>query len=200
MRQRIVRTKHLPQLPPPSPWMSGFLVVRPSVWKRAFATELAEHILCAKKKRQSPCRHSPVDGGTTVTELLGRRILIVEEEFLAALMLEDFLHALGCVVVGIALQAPQASKLIESNPGAVDAAILESSRKHEASHEIAAMLDARGIPFIVSTLHRNPWNTAGFETRVTLQKPYSKNDLEQALKVLNWAKPAVLLDERPFVV
>jgi hypothetical protein len=92
-----------------------------------------------------------------VTELLGRRILIVEEEFLSALMLEDFLHALACVAVGIAPQAPEAFKLIEKNPGAVDAAILEISRKHEAIHEIAAMLDACGIPFIVSTSHRNPW-------------------------------------------
>jgi response regulator RpfG family c-di-GMP phosphodiesterase len=118
--------------------------------------------------------------------LSGRRILIVEDEMLIALLMQDFLEALGCVVVGIALQAPQASKLIESNPGAVDAAILESSRKHEASHEIAAMLDARGIPFIVTTGYDDAEHLAGFGNRPMVRKPYQQSDVAHALGLLTW--------------
>jgi CheY-like chemotaxis protein len=123
-------------------------------------------------------------------DLAGRRILIVEDEMLIALMMQSFLEALGCVVVGIAVQAAEASHLIEANPGAVDAATLDIRLGDTTSHEVAAMLDGRGIPFILTTGYDDALHLAGFENRPRVEKPYLQCDVERALKVLMWGAAA----------
>ena len=125
-----------------------------------------------------------------MTDLLGRRILIVEDEILIALMLQDVLETLGCVVAGIAVQQAEALHLIEANPGALDAVTLDINLGDETSHEIAALLNACGIPFIVTTGYEDALNLIGFENRPRLQKPYHESDVEQVFRALNWGKQA----------
>jgi CheY-like chemotaxis protein len=86
-----------------------------------------------------------------VTELLGRRILIVEDEMLIALMLEDMLQELGCVVVGIAPRPDQAFRLIDTHRDVLDAATLDINLGYTTSHGVAAALDALGIPCLIAT-------------------------------------------------
>jgi CheY-like chemotaxis protein len=118
--------------------------------------------------------------------LSGRRILIVEDEMLIALLMQDFLEALGCVVIGVAVDAAEGAHLIEVNPGAVDGVTLDISLGETTSHEIAAMLDARGIPFIVTTGYDDAEHLAGFGNRPMVRKPYQQSDVAHALGLLTW--------------
>ena len=66
-------------------------------------------------------------GGTTGAqpggELRGRRVLIVEDEFLIALDIEDALAELGCEVLGPVPTVAEAMRLAE--PGRCDLAVLD---------------------------------------------------------------------------
>jgi AmiR/NasT family two-component response regulator len=54
---------------------------------------------------------------------IGRRVLVVEDEFLAALTTVDFLESIGCEVVGPAARLSPALELAQSE--ALDAAVLD---------------------------------------------------------------------------
>jgi DNA-binding response OmpR family regulator len=118
--------------------------------------------------------------------LSGRRILIVEDEMLIALLMQDFLETLGCVVIGVAVDEAEASHLIETNRAGVDAVTLDVRLGETTSHGIAAMLDACGIPFIVTTGYDDAEHLAGLEDRPMIVKPYQQNDVAQALRLLKW--------------
>lgn len=79
-----------------------------------------------------------------------KRILLVEDEPLIAMMVEDFLEVLGHALAGSADSVASALPLIEA--GGVDAAILDVNlRGGERSWPIADALQERGIPFVLAT-------------------------------------------------
>ncbi len=114
--------------------------------------------------------------------LMGRRILVVEDEALIALMLQDMLHELGCHVVGVVCRLADAVSIIEDS--AIDAVTLDINLGGESGHEIAAFLRGRGIPFVVSTGYTDPANLAGLEKHPMVHKPFATGDLERALRSL----------------
>ena len=79
-----------------------------------------------------------------------KRFLIVEDEFMIAILLEDYLEDLG---YGVACQADtvaDALKLIEADAD-IDGAILDMNIGGEMVDPIADALTARGIPFCFMT-------------------------------------------------
>ena len=113
--------------------------------------------------------------------MIPQRILIVEDEPLIAMMLEDFLDALGrthvatCEGVAAALAAIEAER--------PDAAILDINLSGgEKSWPVADALAAQGIPFVLST--------GGDEASPQhadcprLVKPYTMESVERALEAL----------------
>lgn len=83
------------------------------------------------------------------TGLEGRKILLVEDEFLIALELSDSLSALGALVSGphaTLAAAKAAAQAIE-----VDLAILDIDLRGEEVFPAALCLRERGIPFIFYT-------------------------------------------------
>ena len=121
-----------------------------------------------------------------MTNLLGRRILIVEDEIMIALLLQDILQEFGYVVAGIATRSEEALRLIEASAGTLDAATLDVNLGGITSHDIAAMLDARGIPFIITTGYADAPHLVGFGDRPTVHKPYDTHDVGRALGLLRW--------------
>ncbi|WP_454917806.1 response regulator [Xanthobacter sediminis] len=79
-------------------------------------------------------------------DLYGLRVLVVEDEFLVGLGLEDDLRTLGCVVVGpmASLSAALDAALNEG----LDAALLDVNLGSENVFPAAAVLAARGVPFV----------------------------------------------------
>jgi CheY-like chemotaxis protein len=121
-----------------------------------------------------------------VTELLGRRILIVEDEMLIAIMLEEMLQELGCVVVGIAARPVEAFGLIDTHRDVLNAATLDINLGYTTSHGVAAALDALGIPCLITTGYSDAPHLVGLERYPRVQKPYQRADIEQALRRLDW--------------
>lgn len=87
---------------------------------------------------------------TTVT-LEGRRILVVEDDYMIA---EDVRHELenaGAIVAGPVPSVGEALRLLDGEP-AVDAAVLDVNLgADERSFPIAEALEARAIPFLFAT-------------------------------------------------
>lgn len=79
-----------------------------------------------------------------------RRILVVEDEGLVALMLEDMLEDLGYDLAYSAASVAQALAWIEAG-GAADAALLDVNLGGETVFPVADALKARGVPFAFST-------------------------------------------------
>ena len=110
--------------------------------------------------------------------LTGRRILIVEDEFLIAAMLEDMLVDLGAVVVGPAATVAKGLDLAATEP--MDAAVLDVNVAGLRIDPVAEALSARGIPVVFATGYDDA-NIRSTETTPLLQKPYTQKKLADAL-------------------
>ena len=112
-----------------------------------------------------------------------QRILIVEDEPLIAMMLEDFLDALGKDLAGQADNVADALMLVDG--GNVDAAILDVNlRGGEKSWVIADALAARNIPFVFATGGSQDGLIEEHRSRPTLPKPFTMDGVTKALEAL----------------
>ena len=112
-----------------------------------------------------------------------RTLLIVEDEPLIAMMLEDFLDALGHRVAGTADCVAPALALLDA--GGVEAAILDLNlRGGETSAPIADALAERGVPFLFATGGPGDGIPDRHRDRPTLPKPFTMDGVRQALAAL----------------
>jgi CheY-like chemotaxis protein len=111
--------------------------------------------------------------------LSGLRVLIVEDEFLIAMLLEDLLVELGCVVSGSASKPAQALELLETVD--VDIAVLDVNLEGVDSFGIAAALKAKKIPFMFATGYGGSRVSQEFASYPVIQKPYRLEELAGAL-------------------
>ncbi|WP_375394730.1 response regulator [uncultured Sphingomonas sp.] len=112
-----------------------------------------------------------------------KRILVVEDEPLIAMMLEDFLEILDKDVAGTADSVASALALIRT--GDIDAAILDVNlRGGEKSAPVADALAARGIPFVFATGGSADSELGLHSDRPRLQKPFTMDGVAQALDAL----------------
>jgi CheY-like chemotaxis protein len=115
------------------------------------------------------------------TPLSQKRILIVEDEWFLAMMLQDMLAELGHTVVAIASKLKEG--LVIAEKGDFDFAILDVSLNGEMSHPIADVLDGKGLPYVFAT----GYSEAGIRgaqsksKRPMLSKPYGLEDLRRIL-------------------
>jgi CheY-like chemotaxis protein len=114
--------------------------------------------------------------------LSGRRVLVVEDELLLAMMIEDMLADLGCGAVSTAATVDEALALIDAH--VFDAAMLDMNLNGNASHSVAEVLVARGVPFIYSTGNNGGTMKPGFEDRPVLRKPFKDEQLVEILSHL----------------
>jgi DNA-binding response OmpR family regulator len=116
---------------------------------------------------------------SAMTSLAGRRVLIVEDEYMIAIMLEDMLAELGCVVAGVAARPPQAFGLISQIE--FDAAILDVNLDGTDSFGIAAALKELKVPFLFATGYGGSRVPPEFTEYRFIQKPYRIEELAAAL-------------------
>ena len=110
-----------------------------------------------------------------------KRILIVEDEPLIAMMLEDFLELLDHQVAGTADCVAAALPLIDG----ADAAILDVNlRGGEKSGPIAEALALRGLPFVFATGGTEDGVAEKFRDRPRLMKPFTMDGVQKALDAL----------------
>ncbi len=124
----------------------------------------------------------------------GCRILVVEDEAIVAMMLEEMLSDLGCVVVGPAMTVREALAIVEAQ--SLDLAILDVNVSREPVYPVAELLHTRNVPVIFSTgygAEEQRSRYSQFRNSTILPKPYDSDDLERVLrKVLGEQKPVVV--------
>jgi len=109
-----------------------------------------------------------------------RRILIVEDEMMIAMMVEDFLADLGWNVVGVAGTLDQA--LAMARDAAIDAALLDVNLNGRNTFGAAEILRERQIPFVFATGYGVQGIDDRFRAVPTLTKPYQLDQLDGALR------------------
>jgi CheY-like chemotaxis protein len=82
-------------------------------------------------------------------DLAGRRVLLVEDEYVIAMDIEDMLRALGAGEIDVTGDAAHALAHIERTPPAF--AILDLKLRNGTTEHVAAALRARAIPFAFVT-------------------------------------------------
>ncbi len=90
--------------------------------------------------------------GTAQQPLLGRRILLVEDEAMLAYDLEWSLGEAGAEVLGPALTLAEAQAIVDRQE-AIDAAILDVDLAGRTVFPVARKLAAAGVPFVFHTGH-----------------------------------------------
>lgn len=106
----------------------------------------------------------------------GRRVLVVEDDFLVSLATTDLLESFGCEIVGPAASLAVAVQLAQSE--ALDAAVLDINIAGEMIWPAAAELQLRGVPFLfVSALTPLMIFPALFAAAPRLDKPLARNRL-----------------------
>ncbi|HYC03464.1 MAG TPA: response regulator [Azospirillaceae bacterium] len=114
--------------------------------------------------------------------LAGRRILVVEDEVVVAMMVEDMLLDLGCDVVGPAARLDQGLQLAADE--ALDAAILDVNLNDRRSYPIAEELRRRGVPFLFATGYAAEEVRCHDAEAPIIRKPYDGPMIEAALRCL----------------
>lgn len=113
-------------------------------------------------------------------KLANKRILVVEDEVVIAMMLQDMLAEMGAVVVGPAYNLKSGLALAECTE--IDGAVLDVNLGDSTSADIADLLASRKIPFMLATGYGQA--TDNRHNVPVLQKPCLQHDLELALAKL----------------
>lgn len=114
-----------------------------------------------------------------VAALRGCRVLVVEDEFLVALLLEDQLERLGCRPGPTAATLAEAMNAVTAD--SFDVAVLDVNLNGEKSFPVAAALESRGTPFLFATGFGEAGIDPAFAGAPVLQKPYTEAQLRCAL-------------------
>ena len=85
--------------------------------------------------------------------ILGRSVVVVEDEALVALDLEETLKSAGLHVMGPAASVAEAMALLEA--GTPDAAILDLNLRGELVTPVARKLREIGVPFVLATAYNH---------------------------------------------
>lgn len=114
------------------------------------------------------------------TALAGKRILVVEDEFLLALDAAASLEACGAEVVGPAHSIERALALAAAET--LDAAMLDVNIKGANSLAIALALERRGVPIVYATGYGA--KPQDWPAGPVIDKPYSAEQIGGALAAI----------------
>ena len=123
----------------------------------------------------SPSENQPVS-------IAGLRVLVAEDEPLIAMVLEDILEDLQCIVVGP--HASLAATLAAVDEAAFDLALLDVNLRGGESYPVAEALDRSSIPFAFMTGQDTSSLPEAFRARLNLSKPYAAEDVDQVIRSL----------------
>jgi CheY-like chemotaxis protein len=110
-----------------------------------------------------------------MAELAQLKALVVEDEGAIALLIEDMLIDLGCVVVASAADLDRACELART--ATIDFAVLDLNLNGASAAGVAYILRERRIPFIFSTGYGISGISAEFKSSLALAKPFVIEDL-----------------------
>lgn len=118
--------------------------------------------------------------------LRGRRVLVVEDEALVAMMMEYGLVDAGADVIGPAFSVEEALGLIERTvqDGGLNAAVLDLNLEGAAVSPVADRLADLGVPFVFATGYGEDCDRGAHAAAPVLAKPFNPNALVAAVEGL----------------
>ena len=114
--------------------------------------------------------------------LAGKRVLIVEDEMLIALLIEDFLTDIGCHTIGP--YGTLAAGLQAARSEALDLAVLDVNLDGERVYPVAEVLAERQIPFLFLSGYGDEAIPFGRENWKVCAKPFKGEVLVRMLAEL----------------
>jgi CheY-like chemotaxis protein len=114
-----------------------------------------------------------------VSPLAGKRVLVLEDEPVVAMLVEDMLTDLGCIVVGPASGLDDALAMAEREE--LDLAVLDINLGRADSFPVAVVLEGRSVPFVFATGYGE--RATPFPAAPVVAKPYRSDDLYRALQL-----------------
>jgi CheY-like chemotaxis protein len=115
--------------------------------------------------------------------LAGRRVLVVEDEYLIAMEMKRWLRGAGVEVVGPVASVDQALDLIEDD--CPDAAVLDVNLGGgETAYPIADKLGVLGVPYLFATGDVKLADTSVYRHQLRLEKPFLEAELVRVLTQL----------------
>lgn len=112
--------------------------------------------------------------------LNGRRVLVVEDESLVAMLLETILEDMGCTPVGPASNIDDGEAMARDTTD-LDAALLDVNVAGRQVFPVAEALMARGVPFVFSTGYGEGGLPDEWRGNPTIQKPFTESAVRDAL-------------------
>src|SRR6516165_7415276 len=107
--------------------------------------------------------------------LEGVRVLVVEDEYLVAILIEEILESAGCVVMGPIPRLPEA--LDAAHHDDCDAAVLDVNLTGERINPVADVLAERNVPFVFVTGYGANALPSEYAQRPHVHKPFRISDL-----------------------
>lgn len=115
-----------------------------------------------------------------INGLKGRKVLVVEDEMMIAMLVEDMLADLGCEVVGPAHNVSGALDVVaDADP--LDAALLDVNLGGQPVFAVADALRSRSVPIVFCTGYGDAGLREVDRGSPVLQKPYRASELADAL-------------------
>jgi DNA-binding response OmpR family regulator len=127
-------------------------------------------------------------------DLEGVRVLVVEDEYLVAVLIEEILESAGCIVRGPIPRLPDALDAVDHND--FDAAVLDVNLAGERIDPVAQALSRRKVPFVFVTGYGEGVLSEEFAERPRLCKPFRMADLLGA--VSNIVEPPTMTAAQPW--
>jgi CheY-like chemotaxis protein len=110
----------------------------------------------------------------------GRRILVVEDEYLIAADLAEALEELGAEVVGPVANVKAALAAVELAED-LDGATLDVTLGQEKSFDVAARLQERGVPFVFLTGYGDRGLPERYRDIPRCEKPFDVSSILRAV-------------------
>jgi CheY-like chemotaxis protein len=141
-----------------------------------------QHIDRHRPNPKSPPSSATQEGQDIAGGLTGQRVLIVEDEFFLAILLEEDLEAAGCTIIGPFKTVKTAVDAARNE--AFDVAILDINLNGQMVYPLAEELSSRQIPFLFLSGYGFGDLPEEFRDVPRLAKPYETTMLLRELQRL----------------
>ena len=111
--------------------------------------------------------------------LQGVRVLVVEDEYLVAILIEEILESAGCTVMGPIPRLREALDAVDHDE--YDAAVLDVNLAGERINPVADALSERNVPFLFVTGYGANALPGEYAERPHICKPFRMAELIGAL-------------------
>lgn len=116
--------------------------------------------------------------------LQGRKILVVEDEYLIAREISNILEDAGAVVAGPIGWLDEAMAFVEVEGSTITDAVLDVSLHEQPSYPIADALTARGVKFVFVTGYGGPALEPAYRAYPRCEKPLNPRAILAALSAV----------------